>query len=106
VARILEVNVASSGKDTVGEGDTLRVAVPVPSYLICSVCVSHLIAGPDGVSSCDECVEACAEILEEERATSRSCRMRQGWQLHPPTARVELLALCRRRAPNTPHGRA
>jgi ATP-dependent Clp protease ATP-binding subunit ClpX len=39
----------------------------------CSFCgrrqdqVSRLIAGPDGVFICDECVELCREILEEER---------------------------------------
>jgi len=39
----------------------------------CSFCgrrqdqVKRLIAGPDGVFICDECVELCREILEEER---------------------------------------
>ncbi len=43
----------------------------------CSFCnrpseqVNRLIAGPDSVFICDECVELCREILEEERATPR-----------------------------------
>ena len=38
----------------------------------CSFCnksedqVRKLIAGPDGVYICDECIEICDEILEEE----------------------------------------
>ena len=38
----------------------------------CSFCgktekqVHKLIAGPNGVYICDECVETCAEIVEEE----------------------------------------
>ena len=38
----------------------------------CSFCnkkqgqVRKLIAGPDGVFICDECIDVCAEILEEE----------------------------------------
>ena len=38
----------------------------------CSFChktqdqVHKLIAGPDGVYICDECVDICAEIIEEE----------------------------------------
>ena len=40
----------------------------------CSFCnktedqVRKLIAGPDGVYICDECVDICAEIIEEEKA--------------------------------------
>ena len=40
---------------------------------ICSFChrdaddVARLIAGPDSVYICDECVGLCTEILEEER---------------------------------------
>ncbi len=43
----------------------------------CSFCsrsseqVSRLIAGPDSVYICDECVELCREILEEEKAMPR-----------------------------------
>ncbi len=45
------------------------------SMQFCSFCgrrqdqVSRLIAGPDGVFICDECVELCSDILEEERGT-------------------------------------
>ena len=28
--------------------------------------VRKLIAGPDGVYICDECIDVCAEIIEEE----------------------------------------
>jgi ATP-dependent Clp protease ATP-binding subunit ClpX len=27
----------------------------------------QFVAGPDGVYICDECIDLCAEILEEER---------------------------------------
>jgi ATP-dependent Clp protease ATP-binding subunit ClpX len=44
--------------------------------LVCSFCQRRrsdgnreLIAGPDGVYICDECVDACGEILEEQRRT-------------------------------------
>ncbi len=43
-----------------------------PNIQICSFCkraqeeVHRLIAGPDGVFICDECVELCQEILEED----------------------------------------
>jgi ATP-dependent Clp protease ATP-binding subunit ClpX len=43
----------------------------------CSFCrrahdeVTRLIAGPEGVFICDECVELCLEILEEESATAK-----------------------------------
>ena len=41
--------------------------------IACSFCgkrqseVRHLIAGPNGVFICDECVALCNEILETER---------------------------------------
>jgi ATP-dependent Clp protease ATP-binding subunit ClpX len=42
--------------------------------LVCSFCrrerpdsSRRLIAGPDGVCICDECIDLCVEILEEER---------------------------------------
>ncbi|MBI3914412.1 MAG: AAA family ATPase, partial [Chloroflexi bacterium] len=43
----------------------------------CSFCnrtteqVNRLIAGPDAVFICDECVELCREILDEERGTPK-----------------------------------
>ncbi|MHB0874910.1 MAG: ATP-dependent Clp protease ATP-binding subunit ClpX [Anaerolineae bacterium] len=54
----------------------------------CSFCgrrqdqVSRLIAGPDGVFICDECVELCREILEEERGAKSE--VPQGLQLLSP----------------------
>jgi ATP-dependent Clp protease ATP-binding subunit ClpX len=57
------------------------------SHLKCSFCgksqeqVRKLIAGP-GVYICDECVELCNEILDEEL-------MEEGTPLSSPTARVE-----------------
>ncbi len=44
----------------------------------CSFChrsqdeVQRLIAGPDGVFICDECVQLCQEVLEEEGVTSNA----------------------------------
>ncbi|MGH2487668.1 MAG: ClpX C4-type zinc finger protein, partial [Ktedonobacterales bacterium] len=43
----------------------------------CSFCsktqeqVQRLIAGPGGVYICDECVDLCREIIEEEQTTSK-----------------------------------
>ena len=43
-----------------------------PENQVCSFCkrtqdeVNRLIAGPDRVFICDECVDLCKEILEEE----------------------------------------
>jgi len=54
----------------------------------CSFCgrrqdqVGRLIAGPDGVFICDECVELCREILEEERGGKPNAA--QGVQLLLP----------------------
>ena len=53
----------------------------------CSFCgktqeqVRKLVKGPDGMFICDECVEACNEILEqsfrsEERRVGKECRSR------------------------------
>ncbi len=45
---------------------------------ICSFCkrqqdqVSRLIAGPDSVYICDECVDLCKEILTDEEAPGRA----------------------------------
>jgi hypothetical protein len=47
-----------------------------PGQRVCSFCardqsqVEKLIAGP-GVYICDECIELCNEILEEERSQGR-----------------------------------
>ncbi|MBE9166239.1 ATP-dependent protease ATP-binding subunit ClpX [Pleurocapsales cyanobacterium LEGE 06147] len=66
------------------------------SHLKCSFCgksqeqVRKLIAGP-GVYICDECVELCNEILDEEL-------MEEGTPLSSPTARVENKPAARKRS--------
>ena len=48
------------------------MAVKGESKIRCSFCgksedqVKKLIAGPDGAYICDECIEICAEIMDEE----------------------------------------
>ncbi|MCR5719344.1 MAG: ATP-dependent Clp protease ATP-binding subunit ClpX, partial [Lachnospiraceae bacterium] len=48
------------------------MATKSPSDIKCSFCgksqgqVRKLIAGPSNVYICDECVDVCAEILDEE----------------------------------------
>ena len=43
-------------------------------HLFCSFCgkpkelVKRLIAGPNGIYICDECIEVCREVVNEERA--------------------------------------
>jgi ATP-dependent Clp protease ATP-binding subunit ClpX len=55
----------------------------------CSFCghnhqvVERLIAGPDGVFICDECVALCVEILEEEREKETRDRLVDGLQRLP-----------------------
>ncbi|HVB60329.1 MAG TPA: ATP-dependent Clp protease ATP-binding subunit ClpX [Ktedonobacteraceae bacterium] len=50
----------------------------------CSFCgksqdqVQRLIAGPSGVYICDECIDLCREIIEEEQATAARPRMQLG----------------------------
>jgi ATP-dependent Clp protease ATP-binding subunit ClpX len=50
----------------------------------CSFCgksqdqVQRLIAGPGGVYICDECIELCREIIEEEQATIAKPRLQTG----------------------------
>jgi ATP-dependent Clp protease ATP-binding subunit ClpX len=50
----------------------------------CSFCgksqdqVQRLIAGPGGVYICDECIELCREIIEEEQATVSKPRLQTG----------------------------
>jgi len=59
----------------------------------CSFCgrrqdqVSRLIAGPDNVFICDECVELCREILDEERGAKPNAA--QGLQLLSPREMYE-----------------
>ena len=38
----------------------------VPSVIKTQAQVRKLIAGPNGVYICDECMDVCAEIIEEE----------------------------------------
>jgi ATP-dependent Clp protease ATP-binding subunit ClpX len=50
----------------------------------CSFCgkgqdqVQRLIAGPSGVYICDECIDLCREIIEEEQASSLRPRLQMG----------------------------
>src|SRR5260370_29174191 len=50
----------------------------------CSFCsksqdqVQRLIAGPGGVYICDECIDLCREIIEEEQATIAKPRLQTG----------------------------
>ena len=60
------------------KGNRKPMAIKNGDYKIrCSFCgktedqVRKLIAGPDGSYICDECVEICSEIIEEEVARDR-----------------------------------
>ena len=66
------------------KGNRKPMAIKNGDYKIrCSFCgktedqVRKLIAGPDGSYICDECVEICSEIIEEEVARTRQKRY---WQ--------------------------
>ena len=59
----------------------------------CSFCgrdqneIRRLIAGPDGVFICDECVGLCQEVLEEDgilNAAGPQAEPRPEWNLIPP----------------------
>jgi ATP-dependent Clp protease ATP-binding subunit ClpX len=60
---------------------------------ICSFCkreqdqVNRLIAGPDSVYICDECVELCREILEEDMPSSEPPQ-REFTSLRPPAPKT------------------
>src|SRR5246500_3398839 len=62
----------------------------------CSFCgksqeqVQRLIAGPGGVYICDECIDLCREIIEEEQATIAKPRLQTG-KVPTPHRMVELL---------------
>jgi len=49
-----------------------------PPHYACSFCgrdreeVAHLIAGPNSVSICNECVERCNELLAEDEAPAET----------------------------------
>src|ERR1051325_6017952 len=61
----------------------------------CSFCaksqdqVKKLIAGPGAVYICDECVELCREIIEEEAGPAKA---KTGQKVPPPQALYELLS--------------
>jgi hypothetical protein len=73
-------NEAHAGWDHLKE--TVRVARigDGGDLLTCSFCgkgheqVEKLIAGPSGIYICDECVDLCKEIIEEERGAGNSSR--------------------------------
>ncbi len=56
----------------------------------CSFChrdqsqVRRLIAGPDGVFICDECVTLCQEVLEEDGVKAEPSAATPRWRLVPP----------------------
>jgi ATP-dependent Clp protease ATP-binding subunit ClpX len=56
----------------------------------CSFChrdqsqVRRLIAGPDGVFICDECVTLCQEVLEEDGVKAEPSAATPRWRLAPP----------------------
>jgi hypothetical protein len=57
-----------------GVSTTSRTFDADSTDFVCSFCHRkrsdgnrRMIAGPDGVFICDDCIELCAEILEEER---------------------------------------
>jgi ATP-dependent Clp protease ATP-binding subunit ClpX len=74
----------------------MPITAPPAGHYRCSFCnksqdeVDRLIAGPNGVSICDECVGLCNEIVAEERAqkkTKSSFRLRK----IPPPKRISQL---------------
>lgn len=56
----------------------------------CSFCnrpqyeVQHLIVGPGNVYICDECVQICQEILEQERIPRKRVKKMEGKRVPPP----------------------
>ena len=68
-----------------------------PDVQRCSFChrdqaqVRRLIAGPDGVFICDECVGLCQEVLEEDGLGVAPERQEPRWRLVPPKDIVEQL---------------
>jgi ATP-dependent Clp protease ATP-binding subunit ClpX len=61
-----------------------------PEIQRCSFChrdqsqVRRLIAGPEGVSICDECVGLCQEVLEEDGILATPEAPTPRWRLVPP----------------------
>src|SRR6266568_1081629 len=64
----------------------------------CSFCgksqeqVARLIAGPGGVYICDECIDLCREIIDEEQATANSKPRLQANEMPPPKKIYEQLS--------------
>jgi len=58
--------------------------------IYCSFCgkpqdmVERLLSGPNGIYICDECIELCYEVLEEERAQEKDHSMDEGINLLKP----------------------
>ena len=56
----------------------------------CSFCgkpqdmVQRLLSGPNGIYICDECIELCHEILQEERITEKDSMVSEGINLLKP----------------------
>ena len=69
---------AQKGETDVANSKSLRATYR------CSFCgksqdqVQRLIAGPGGVYICDECIDLCREIIEEEQATISKPRLQAG----------------------------
>src|SRR5256886_10750375 len=61
----------------------------------CSFCgksqdqVQRLIAGPGGVYICDECIDLCREIIEEEQATVTKPRLQTGKRSEEHTSELQ-----------------
>jgi len=75
----------------------MPMPAPPSGHYRCSFCnksqdeVDRLIAGPDGVSICDECVGICAEVIAEERAQKQTKSTFQMRKIPPPKRIRELL---------------
>ena len=71
--------------------------VPTTGNQRCSFCrraqdeVNRLIAGPEGVFICDECVDLCREILEEEASAYRTPEEFKIERVPPPRELLEHL---------------
>ncbi|PKL96880.1 MAG: ATP-dependent Clp protease ATP-binding subunit ClpX, partial [Gammaproteobacteria bacterium HGW-Gammaproteobacteria-7] len=61
-----------------------------PAVQRCSFCyrdqgqIRRLIAGPDGIFICDECVGLCQEVLEEDGIAASPPATTPSWRLAPP----------------------
>ena len=77
-----------------GRGASSRGGGGGPGQFHCSFCgkgqdvVQRLIAGPEGVYICDECVELCQEIVTEGQADAPEG---PPWESHPHRTITELI---------------